>query len=323
LTGNISTRMTDLVPPNPTTPYATILGHRQALSTLSIAEFIAAYKRYGAVLLRGFEVDLSEFRDLTQSLCFGSVFNESPGRVVIDREQNIQTVNLGYEPFPQHPELSREPWKPDICFFWCIKSPSKGGETTVCDGVEIVRRLPPAVKNAFSRRRLRYQQPATAAEIAFWLGSHEPDAATIANPPVHCPYSFVRNNGEIHRYFLMPALHKPMFSDEPAFGNFLFFGRYFNRQRIFPTFENGESVPDDLLAEVKAVSDQVESPVAWQPGDIVILDNTRFMHGRRAILDLKERHIATYFGYVHFAVVEDRERHFPWRVAAFKPPVFA
>ena len=114
-----------------------------------------------------------------------------------------------------------------------------------------------------------------------------------------------------------------MFSDELAFGNFLFFGRYFNRQRFFPTFENGEFVPDDLVAEVKAVSDQAEGPVAWQPGDIVILDNTRFMHGRRAILDLNNRHIATYFGYVHFAEVDDRERHFPWRVAAFKPPVFA
>ena len=315
--------MTVLVPPNPTTPYATILAHRQALSTLATAELIAAYKRYGAVLLRGFELELSAFRDLTQSLCSGSVFNESPGRLVIDREQNIQTVNLGYEPFPQHPELSREPWKPDICFFWCIKAPSKGGETTVCDGVEIVRRLPPAVKNAFSQRRLRYQQVATPAECAFWLGSREPDAAAMANPPAHCPYSFVRIDGEIYRYFLRPALHKPMFSDEAAFGNFLFFGRYFNRQRFFPTFENGEFVPDDLLAEVKAVSDQSESPVAWQPGDIIILDNTRFMHGRRAILDMNERYIASYFGYVHFAVVEDRERDFPWRVAAFKPPVFA
>jgi alpha-ketoglutarate-dependent taurine dioxygenase len=315
--------MTALVPPNSTTPYATFLADREALSTLSIAEFIAAYKRYGAVLLRGFEVDLDQFRDLTQNLCIGSVFNESPGRVVIDREKNIQTVNLGYEPFPLHPELSREPWKPDICFFWCIKAPTKGGETTVGDGVEIVRRLPPAVKNAFIRRRLRYQQPATPAECEFWLGSREPNAATIANPPAHCPYTFERINGEIHRYFLAPALHKPMFSDEPAFGNFLFFGRYFNRQRTFPSFENGEPVSDDLLAEVKAVGDQAESPVPWQPGDIVILDNTRFMHGRRAILDLDERHIATYFGYVHFAIVENRERYFPWRVAAFKPPVFA
>ncbi len=315
--------MTVLVPPNPTTPYATIRADRQALSTLPIAELIAAYKRYGAVLLRGFAVELSQFRDLTQRLCSGSVFNESPGRLVIDREQNIQTVNLGYEPFPQHPELSREPWKPDICFFWCIKAPSKGGETTVCDGVDIVRRLAPAVRNAFSSRRLRYHQPATPAECAFWLGSTDPDDTTLANPPAHCPYSFERISGHIHRYFLRPALHKPMFSDEPAFGNFLFFGRYFNRQRTFPTFENGESVTDDLLAEVKAVSDRVESPVAWQPGDIVILDNTRFMHGRRAILDLNDRHIATYFGYVNFAELDDRERHFPWRVAAFKPPVFA
>ena len=189
--------MTALIPPHSTTPYATLAGDRQALSTLSVAELIEAYKRYGAVLLRGFEVELSEFRDLTKSLCTGSVFNESPGRLVIDRKENIQTVNLGYEPFPQHPELSREPWKPDICFFWCMKAPSKGGETTVCDGVEIVRRLPLAVRNALGKRRLRYLQPATPAECTFWLGSAEPDAATMANPPAHCPYSFERIDGQI------------------------------------------------------------------------------------------------------------------------------
>lgn len=315
--------MAVLAPPDPTTPYATLLARREALRTLSLAELTDAYQRYGALLLRGFDVDLDQFRNLTRSLSTGSVFNESGGRLVIDREQNIQTVNLGYDPFPLHPELSREPWKPDICFFWCMKAPSKGGETTVCDGVEIVRRLPPAVRNAFSGRQLRYQQPVTAAECAFWLGSTEPDDATLANPPPHCPYSFERVNGQIHRYFLRPALHKPMFSDEPAFGNFLIFGRYFNRQSYFPTFENGEIVSDALVAAVKAVSDQAERPVAWQPGDIVILDNTRFMHGRRAVIDLKERYIATYFGYVPFAVIADRERHFPWRAATFKPPVLA
>jgi alpha-ketoglutarate-dependent taurine dioxygenase len=315
--------MTDLVPPSSTTPYATLQTERQALGTLPRAGLIDAYKRHGAILLRGFEVDLEQFRDLTQNLCTGSVFNESGGRLVIDRELNIQTVNLGYEPFPLHPELSREPWKPDICFFWCMKAPSKGGETTVCDGIEIVKRLPPDVRDAFARRRLRYELPASEAECAFWLGSSRPDDATLAHPPAHCPYSFERVNGQVYRYFMRPALHKPMFSDEPAFGNFLFFGRYFNRQNFFPTFENGEIVSDELVGAVKAVSDQVESPVAWQPGDIVILDNTRFMHGRRAVLDLKERYIATYFGYINFAIVDERERHFPWRAATFKPPMVA
>lgn len=315
--------MAAFIPPNPATPYATFASEGGPLSTLPESELIGAYKRFGAILLRGFDVDLDGFRDLTKRLCTGSVFNESPGREVIDPEQNIQTVNLGDQAFPLHPELSREPWKPDICFFWCMQAPSNGGQTTVCDGVEIVRQLPASVRDALTGRQLRHRQLATPAECLFWLGSAEPDDAALANPPAHCPYSFERANGKIHRIFVMPALHKPMFTDELAFGNFLFFARYFNRLRIFPTFENGDLVPDDLLDQIKAVADQLETPVPWRAGDVVIVDNTRFMHGRRPITDVSERRIATFFGYVRFAEIAAREKQFPWRSASFRPPVLA
>ncbi|MBP6690003.1 MAG: TauD/TfdA family dioxygenase [Hyphomonadaceae bacterium] len=312
--------MTNLTPPTPATPYVTFAGEGAPLSTLSEEELVSVYKRHGAILLRGFNVDLSGFSDLTRRLCVSSVFNESPGREVIDANQNVQTVNLGAEAFPLHPELSREPWKPDICFFWCIEAPTNGGETTLCDGIEIVRNLTPAVREQFAARSLLHRQIATPVECERWLGSAEPDDTKLANPPASCPYTFERVNGKVLRSFVRPAFHKPMFSDEPAWGNFLLFARYLNRIRVFPTFENGELVSDALLDQVKAVSDQLEKPIPWQPGDIVILDNTRFMHGRRQITDVSERRIATYFGYVRFAEISAQERQYPWRDASFRPP---
>jgi len=313
--------MATLIAPSPTVPYATFQA-QAGESPLSIpeSELIDAYKTYGAMLLRGFDVDLAAFRGLTQLLCTSAVFNESPGREVIDRDQNIQTVNIGTHAFPLHPELSREPWKPDICFFWCMEAPSNGGETTVCDGVEIVRQLPPAVYDAFASRQLLYRQVATPAECKHWLGSTEPDDAALNNPPKHCPYTFDRLNDKIHRSFVRPALHKPMFTDDLAFGNFLLFGRYLNGIRVFPTFENGELVSNALLDQVKAVSDKLETPVRWRQSDVVILDNTRFMHGRREVTDTAERRIATYFGYVKFAKLDAAQRQEPWRTTAFRPP---
>ena len=312
--------MTSLTPPSPASPYATFAGAGASLSALSERELVSAYKRYGALLLRGFNVDLKGFGELTRLLCVSSVFNESPGREVIDASQNVQTVNLGSEAFPLHPELSREPWKPDICFFWCIEAPTNGGETTLCDGVEIVRNLPPAVREHLASRNLLYRQIAKPVECERWLDAVEPDDATLANPPAHCPYTFERVNGQVLRSFVRPALHKPMFSDEPAWGNFLLFARYLNRIRAFPTFENGELVSDALLDQVKSVSDQLEKPIPWQSGDIVILDNTRFMHGRRHVADASKRRIATYFGYLRFAEISAQERRYPWRERSFRPP---
>jgi hypothetical protein len=62
--------------------------------------------------------------------------------------------------------------------------------------------------------------------------------------------------------------------------------------------------------------------VSWQAGDVLMLDNTRFMHGRTAIVDPGERFIATFFGYLSFAVPDPEEPpNAPWRTADFRPPV--
>jgi hypothetical protein len=230
-------------------------------------------------------------------------------------------VNLGVEAFPLHPELSREPWKPDVCFFWCMSPPTNGGETTLCDGIEIVRTMPREAYDAFRRRRLRYMLPATPLMLRFWLGTPEPDNETLGRPPAHCPYEFSLVNGRIMRSFTRPALHKPMFSDELAFGNFLLFGRYLNGIRHFPTFENGEQVSDALLDLVKTASDRITTAIDWREGDVLVVDNTRFMHGRRAITNVDERRIATYFGYLRFAEPDAEESADPpWRRGDFHPP---
>src|SRR5690242_2120745 len=135
--------MATLTPPA-AKPYA-VISAAPGQSPLDIPEamFVDAYKRYGAMLLRGFDLDFERFRALTDRYCATSVFNDSPGREVLDDALNIQTVNIGKEAFPLHPELSREPWKPDVAFFYCMSPPTTGGETTVCDGIEIVKNLPP------------------------------------------------------------------------------------------------------------------------------------------------------------------------------------
>lgn len=315
--------MTTLLPPDSSRPYATLLGDGgESPGAIPEQQLIDAYKTYGALLLRGYKVELNDFRGLTERLCSGSVFNESPDRKVVDAERNIQTVNGGLEAFPLHPELSRTPWKPDVCFFWCASPPSTSGETLVCDGVDIVRRMPQALRAAFENRRLLYLHAAAPDECRFWLGSPQPTDDMLRNPPRGCPYRFRRFQGKVLRVFSRPALHKPMFTNELAFGNFLLFARYLLSNRTLPVFDSGEQVSDELVAQVKAVADPITYPVQWRQGDIAILDNTRFMHGRNAIVDAEERLISTYFGYLRFAIPDPEEpAGAPWRTqSAFKPP---
>jgi alpha-ketoglutarate-dependent taurine dioxygenase len=303
-------------------PHVTIIADRET-SPLDLPSdtVVALYKQHGALLLRGFDTDLTSFRGFARQFCIGSTFNESRGRKLLDEAHNIQSVNRGVAPFPLHPELSREPWRPDVCFFGCLNPPSAEGATTLCDGVEIVKQLPDEVRRAFEGRRLLYVQPAMPEELEHWLGTTTPDDALLAAPPPACPYAFRRVQGQVLRSFTRPALHRPMFTDQPAFGNFLLFARYLLGLPNFPLFEDGSQIPTALVAAVKAVADRLTAPIAWRQGDLLMLDNSRFMHGRTAVRDAEERLIAAYFGYLTFAAPDAEEpAEAPWRRGPFSPP---
>jgi hypothetical protein len=304
-------------------PYVLIEAQGEAdVLALEAAEIVALYKTHGALLLRGFDTSLDAFRRFCAQFCSSSVFNESPDRQLLDAANNIQSVNGGSAPFPLHPELSREPWKPDVCFFCCLHPPSDQGQTTICDGVELVNRLPLHVRRGFEVRRLLYVQPAGPELLAYWLGTPDPNDAQLAAPPAECPYMFRRvGSGRVVRAFTRPALHRPMFTEGPAFGNFLLFARYYIGLPNFPVFADGQPVPDAWVESVRLAGERISVPVGWQKGDLLMLDNTRFMHGRTAITDTRERLIASYFGYLRFAPPNPEEpRDPPWRRGAFRPP---
>ena len=283
---------------------------------------VALYKTHGALLLRGFAADLGQFRRFARQFCTTSVINESPGRQPMDAASNIHTVDGGSRAFSLHPELSREPWKPDAAFFACFSAPSRGGATTICDGVALVRAMPEVVRRGLDGRRLLYIRAAWPGMLDYWLGTADPSDAQLAAPPPSCPYFFRRIDGQILRVFTRPALHRPMFTDAPAFGNFLLFARFNNNRPGFPLLDDGRAVPDEWLLAIRDAGDRLSAAIAWQPGDVLMLDNTRFMHGRTAILDTKERLIATYFGYLGFARPDPEEPpEAPWRRADFTPPL--
>lgn len=285
------------------------------------AATIGEQLRTSAVLVRGYPAGLASFNAFAKQYCAVSVFNQSPNRAMLDQQNNIQSVNLGTDAFPLHPELSREPWKPDLCFFHCLDAPRAGGQTTWCDGVELVRRLPEPVRAALEHRALLYIQPAPPAILAFWLGTPQPDDGLLANPPAHCPYGFRRLPGGIVRYFTAPALHRTLFGGELAFGNFLLFARLYLNNDHVPLFDDGSIIPDWIVDAVQQAADPITYPVGWQSGDILILDNSRFMHGRTAIEEPGERLIASYFGYLDGV---ERGAHEiadpPWRKPGFVPP---
>jgi hypothetical protein len=61
------------------------------------------------------------------------------------------------------------------------------------------------------------------------------------------------------------------------------------RHRIV-RLEDGTPIPDAILDELRRIEAEITVPIAWQPHDLVMIDNTRYLHGRRAFTD-KRREI--------------------------------
>ena len=123
----------------------------------------------------------------------------------------------------------------------------------------------------------------------------------------------MRSDGRVFRQFARPFLHRPLFDQRPVFGNFLLFARYMLGTRDFPRFEDGSVVPDNIVAALKSTSDSITVAHRWQAGDILMLDNSRFMHGRNEVIDPDERQIWTQFGYSSFLGDDDPRLAEPWR----------
>ena len=314
--------MTRISLPDASRPYVRIDADRgESLGAIQPSELRALYQGHGALLLRGFASDLDAFGRFARDFCPVAVHNDSRNRALIGDQGEIQTVNLGTRPFPLHPELSREPWKPDSCFFYCLTPPSRGGATTICDGVAIVRDLPAALRDRMAARRIKYVMAAQPPLLEYWLGTAEPDDRQLSDPPPRCPYRFERVGSQVVRTFSRPLLHRTMFGQDLAFGNFLLFARYLRGVKTFPLLDDGGPVPDDWVDAVKRASDPLTMPIEWRAGDLLMLDNSRFMHGRTAVVEGDPRLIATYFGYLPDAPTNPEEPSDPvWRKPGFIPP---
>ena len=90
----------------------------ESIQALDAAQILDLYKTHGAILLRGFGVDVASFGAFAKQFCTTAVVNESPGREPVDVAANVFTVDAGDGAFALHPELSREPWEARCRIFW-------------------------------------------------------------------------------------------------------------------------------------------------------------------------------------------------------------
>lgn len=50
-------------------------------------------------------------------------------------------------------------------------------------------------------------------------------------------------------------------------------------------FEDDSEISDEVMSELNEIAEKITTEISWRKGDILMIDNTRVLHGRRAFAD--------------------------------------
>lgn len=257
---------------------------RTSLRDLPLEPVVDVFRESGALLFRGFGPepgDFAAFTDRFSSSTLGRLHMAQNRREVAD-DKGTSTVNLGMRHVGPHAELGYSPQRPDLLWFSCVRPSADGGQTTLFDGIKVWERLPDPLREKFATTDLLYSFEASGQEDwPLFTGVPADRARTLellaAERGVSCT---VGGEETIDINYRVPAAGPSRFQGLPAFSN-----------SIVPNLTGGVSFADgtplrssDGLSILR-VCDDLMTPVDWQEGDILVIDNSRMMHGRLPFSD--------------------------------------
>ncbi|MBL1084956.1 TauD/TfdA family dioxygenase [Streptomyces actinomycinicus] len=268
-----------------------LAGASDSLGTLDPAWVTGLLADAGFLLFRGFRTDLEEFSAFVKA--HSSRITLDPARSFHGGEV-AQKVDAGTAAVGLHLENGNSPFGPDLTWFFCEKAASAGSQTTVCDGYRVWDASSLRARSVFGGSPITYsrrvEEPKWKAFVAHQLeGRKEPadiafaDIEALVGTDPHTRLT-LEEDGAIRYAYTTGAAHGTLFGARLAWANSIF-GPSYNYETPRITLQDGEEIPADLRAELKALTDELTEDIDWQDGDVALIDNTRVMHGRREILD--------------------------------------
>jgi alpha-ketoglutarate-dependent taurine dioxygenase len=263
-------------------------------------EIFQTLYRHGAVLFRGFGLTSpSEFEEAAAAIC-PDLFSEYGD---LPKEPTARRIYQS-TPYPNdkailfHNESSHLPQWPMKQFFFCVIAPETGGETPVLDCRRVVQEMDPEILATFEAKGLRYTRTFAEGLDVSWQDFFKTDskddidrlcqAAGMTCEWTERGYLRISNQAtavSVHPvtgervFFNQVQLHHVSCLDAPTRESLLaLFDRADLPRNVY--YGDGTDIPDETMVSLGLLFDELMVPVAWQPGDILMLDNMLVSHGR-------------------------------------------
>lgn len=254
----------------------------QHLLELSGPELLETVRREGAVLLRGFAGSLQDFEAFTQTVAARFIHNGNDEREALGDQGRTRSVTPGKNYVGPHSEFSYTPFRPDLLFFHCIHPAAAGGASLLWDGRRIWRDMPDNIKELFLKKRILFRYRNVGAEFfgqftgATSLEGVERFLAGVGN--LSCKRTA---QGFDIDYAAAACVNEPG-TPHLSFSNSI---------AVLPEteFDDGSMLDAATRGELLALALKQTVRIETLPGDVLVLDNWRTMHGREAFDDPARR----------------------------------
>ena len=257
----------------------------------------------GAVLVRA-RVGPEDFEALSDSLMTPVVHHSTSTTIerdAVSADATTSTVNKGMDYIPLHREASYAPGCPDLLMLYCVKPPDADGETFMCDGVSLLDALPADVRDFVSGATLKWSWQVAPERWRAFLGVQTKEEAAARLKLLSArfaPWEALEAefdgdtlNGVYQTLCVVPT----RWGGLRAFCNSLLIyhyretSAYYPKTLYTPSLGDGSPFPADVLAQIAERAEAQTRDVQWEAGDILLIDNSRYMHGRRAFTDPHRR----------------------------------
>lgn len=268
---------------------------RGPLAAVPIAVKQELVRAHGCVVLRGFEVDGDGFRAVAGELGRGHYNMALDPRIreLVSADGVVAGVLKGTGALPLHMERGYSPLKPELVLFHVVRPSAVGGESLLCSGARALAALEaaaPATAARLRRARLLYRH---TWEPEAWQGRYGADPAEVmARLGGRADIVELGFAGELLQYaYVAPAIVRSRLGGGDGLVNNV--EGAWEVQHAAPgarraahahavMFEDGAPMTQAIVDEIHAAVASATEAHALAAGDVVAIDNYRFMHGRRA-----------------------------------------
>jgi len=280
---------------------------------------VDALARSGVVHFRGFDIDHAAFSEAAK--CLGARTTCDPakaastglsgrqdriGRALRGARRLSERLPLGIKRPAGAPRLA--PWggsginphtenaflplaSPDLVWFYCERPAEDGGASIVSDGTEIAAALHEDTLDRLRAASLRYRTPLLRAQWEAVYDTDDSDELRRRLEPVADLDFEFRSDGSLHLDYRSPQVRPTMLNEAEAVSTNLLSRRPY---RAVGNREHDVTADDQPVdaALVQAVLDATLScshEIDLEAGDVLLIDNSRVMHGRTPFTDPRRR----------------------------------